>query len=1132
MGQIADLWIRLSAINAPYAKALAESTEQGEAFAEANKTQMEAVKASNEEGASSFGLLGKAAAGIAVGFVAASAVSVKWATEFQSAVTKLYTQAGITNSEITRAGYTTSSFQSKLLSLGNMAGYSGTQVADALYHPISAGLDLTSALAVVAASEKEARISGADLTDTTYTLSTVMKAFNYPASQAAQTMATLNAVVGNGDTTFQDLNESVKSWAPAANAFGVSLTSIGSALDYLTDRGDSATTAGTHLSMMMAMMVGQTKVASGYMTTLGLDQTQVKAATSAMSKAFEKSGITTTKLAGDLRKPDGIYVALLDLQNALKKSGLSANAAQDLLVRAFGGGKQFKTLDELMQNLPQLQGKFAQLTDQGGVERWQADWQKASATLKVQLDQIGASAKNAAIKFGTMLLPGITKTLATARTDVTGFARTIGPSLGQLWSGLSGKTPTIAPVTSGQRGPLSVQASIGTDLTAQTTAVERLGQALRSIGGNFLTFGKDAAAAGADVVRAVGPAAKALGGDLLKALSVVGSILATVVGPALKAFGDFLASHQGLVKIFAEVAIGGLITKLLILKGINAATGITRLATSILQFPMSQAGQIKTALDALKTAWSGKEAADGEKAIGGLKGAFSQLKGGIASALTSTKTFFTSAASGASSAFQTVRLRGLYAVDGIKGFFAGMPGKVSSAFETIRLKGMYAMDGLKSGVAAAASKFSSLASSGAQAAAKLGSSVWSGVISTMSSIGSSIAAAATATWGWVTSAAAATASAVREAAAFLIDKTATLAQAVADRAATIAQWLLDAAMDANPISLIIIAVTALVGAFILLWKKCAWFRDLWKDLWSGIKAVIADAVDIVKSLFSVIVSYIIGPIAKAISYLATHWEQIWSDIKDAAHAAWSWLDGNVFQPIQRIFEATIPNALHTMSSIWSSVWGTVRSVASSAWQWLDGSVLQPVARFLRSTIGGAVSAMTSAWSRGWGMIRSAVSSAWSYVRPIFNMITSAANTVGNAIGKVASVAGKIGSGVGKVGKFLGFDQGGFVPGSRGAPMLAVVHGGEYVVSNDMQSGRAPIDSRALTSTLNLAGSGSGGGARGLAVSGGGAGQNVTVINVIIQGNVTTTQGDFDQAVIRAVLQGAARNSNNGLAFNR
>jgi len=64
----------------------------------------------------------------------------------------------------------------------------------------------------------------------------------------------------------------------------------------------------------------------------------------------------------------------------------------------------------------------------------------------------------------------------------------------------------------------------------------------------------------------------------------------------------------------------------------------------------------------------------------------------------------------------------------------------------------------------------------------------------------------------------------RATASIVAQRVATIAATVATRAAAAGQWLLNAAMTANPIGLIILAIVALVAGFILLYTQCEWFR--------------------------------------------------------------------------------------------------------------------------------------------------------------------------------------------------------------------------------------------------------------------------------------------------------------------
>ena len=63
--------------------------------------------------------------------------------------------------------------------------------------------------------------------------------------------------------------------------------------------------------------------------------------------------------------------------------------------------------------------------------------------------------------------------------------------------------------------------------------------------------------------------------------------------------------------------------------------------------------------------------------------------------------------------------------------------------------------------------------------------------------------------------------------------------AAATGVATAAQWLWNAALSANPIGLIIMAIAAFVVAIVILWKKNETFRAIVTAAWNGIKAVAA-----------------------------------------------------------------------------------------------------------------------------------------------------------------------------------------------------------------------------------------------------------------------------------------------------
>lgn len=92
-----------------------------------------------------------------------------------------------------------------------------------------------------------------------------------------------------------------------------------------------------------------------------------------------------------------------------------------------------------------------------------------------------------------------------------------------------------------------------------------------------------------------------------------------------------------------------------------------------------------------------------------------------------------------------------------------------------------------------------------------------------------------------------------------------------------------ALMLANPISIVIAAIAAIVAAFVLLWNKCEGFRNFWINLFSSVKSTVVDAKNNVLSTFDGIKNGISSRIEGAKNSVHNAIE----NIKDFFNFSWS-----------------------------------------------------------------------------------------------------------------------------------------------------------------------------------------------------------------------------------------------------
>jgi hypothetical protein len=248
-------------------------------------------------------------------------------------------------------------------------------------------------------------------------------------------------------------------------------------------------------------------------------------------------------------------------------------------------------------------------------------------------------------------------------------------------------------------------------------------------------------------------------------------------------------------------------------------------------------------------------------------------------------------------------------------------------------------------------------------------------------------------------------------AAMIAQKVALVASTIATNAAAAAQWLLNAAMEANPIGLIILAVTALIAIFIALWNNNKGFRDFWINAWNGMKIawdVFCTGIqalwknilqpfgaflwDLFCTRFQSIIDFvhgIIGSFKQVFNGLIEfftgvftgNWSRAFQGLKDIA--------GGIFSGIVNVVKLPINFLIDGINTVLKGVNGLAHAAAGiPGLSWLNGVSIPQIPRLAQ---GGIVSSPTIA------MIGEAGTEA---IVPLQNtgFITTMANAVAAAVG--------------------------------------------------------------------------------------------------------------------------------------
>lgn len=159
---------------------------------------------------------------------------------------------------------------------------------------------------------------------------------------------------------------------------------------------------------------------------------------------------------------------------------------------------------------------------------------------------------------------------------------------------------------------------------------------------------------------------------------------------------------------------------------------------------------------------------------------------------------------------------------------------------------------------------------------------------------------------------------------------------VATKVWTAAQWLLNVAMNANPVGLIIIAVVALIAIIVLLWKKCAWFRNFWIATWNVIKTAAVATWNWIKAKALAFWNWSI----RAAAGIRNRFVASWNAIKSGAGAAWNWIKNKILA--FHMWVTSLPGKVSSkLSHMWTGLWTGFKAVVNKvvgAWNNLSFTI--------------------------------------------------------------------------------------------------------------------------------------------------------------------------------------------------
>jgi TP901 family phage tail tape measure protein len=159
--------------------------------------------------------------------------------------------------------------------------------------------------------------------------------------------------------------------------------------------------------------------------------------------------------------------------------------------------------------------------------------------------------------------------------------------------------------------------------------------------------------------------------------------------------------------------------------------------------------------------------------------------------------------------------------------------------------------------------------------------------------------------------------------------TAFQAYQAANEGATVAQWLFNAALNANPIVLIVTLIAGLVAAIIVLWNTNEDFRNGVIAVWEAIKTAVTNVVNAIKTTISNVFNAVKTTVTNILNSIKTTFSNVWNSVKTTVSNVVNGVKSTISSGLNSA-KSTVSSILESIKSKFSSIFEGAKTIVSNA----------------------------------------------------------------------------------------------------------------------------------------------------------------------------------------------------------